>query len=68
MTENQNIPEEPIDLDPSELLGLSQVAKVSGVRGTPDDLARLLSKIGEPPPPAAPLVARLLSKIGEGSV
>ena len=28
--------------------------------------SRLLSKIGEPPPPTGPGMARLLSKIGEG--
>jgi hypothetical protein len=46
MQEDQFIAEEPIDLDPSELLGLSQVAKVSGVLAMPDALGRLLSKIG----------------------
>ncbi len=53
-----------IDLDPRELLGLSQVAKVSD-KSAPD--SRLLSKVGAegpPPPPVAPLISRLLSKIG----
>jgi hypothetical protein len=52
MNEGRIIAEEPIDLDPSELLGLSQVAKVSGVLGKPDTLGRLLSKVGENGPPA----------------
>ena len=61
--------EDRIELDPSELLGLSQVAKVSGVPGKPA-LGRVLNKIGEfPPLPGAPmslsLHSRLLSKIGE---
>ena len=46
-----------IDLDPSELLGLSQVAKVSGKR---EAVGRLLSKVGAegpPPPPVSPLMA-----------
>ena len=42
-----------IDLDPNELLGLSQVAKVSGKRAAD---GRLLSKVGleGPPPPSDP--------------
>ena len=53
-----------IDLDPRELLGLSQVAKVSD---KPAADGRLLSKVGEgPPPPVSPRISRLLSKIGEG--
>ena len=43
--ENKIIADEPIELDPSELLGLSQVAKVSGVPGKPV-LGRVLNKIG----------------------
>ena len=46
MKEDRTITTEPIELDPSELLGFSQVAKVSGVQGEPGDLGRLLSKIG----------------------
>ena len=44
--ENKIIADEPIELDPSELLGLSQVAKVSGVPGEPV-LGRVLNKIAE---------------------
>ena len=46
---------EPIDLDPNELLGLSQVAKVSRIPDKPDVLSRVLSKIGleGPPPPGS---------------
>ena len=67
--ENKIIADEPIELDPSELLGLSQVAKVSGVPGEPV-LGRVLNKIGpEGPRPVDPmrlsLHSRLLSKIGE---
>jgi hypothetical protein len=52
-----------IDLDPNELLGLSQVAKVSGKQAA---TGRLLSKVGEGPRPAPPSgLAKLLSKIGE---
>ena len=56
--------EPAIDLDPRELLGLSQVAKVSG---KPEAVGRLLCKVGTEgsPPPTIPLVARLLSKIGD---
>ena len=51
-----------IDLDPRELLGLSQVAKVSGKQ---EDAGRLLSKVGtEGPPPPSGIISRLLSKIG----
>ena len=60
MTKEQFIASEAIELDPGELLGLRQVAKVSGMRGKPDDLARLLSKVGaneeviiNPPPTGA---------------
>ena len=51
-----------IELDPRELLGLSQVAKVSGKQ---EDVSRLLSKVGEGPGQPTTL-GRLLSKIGEG--
>ena len=51
-----------IDLDPSELLGLSHVAKVSTAATGPE--ARLPSKISETPPTFP--TARLLSKIGVG--
>ena len=47
-----------IDLDPNELLGLSQVAKVSG---KPAADGRLLSKVGPEGPSG---LAKLLSKIG----
>jgi hypothetical protein len=62
--------DEPIDLDPNELLGLSQIAKVSEGLGKPGGLGRVLSKIGPevPPPPDSarrPLHSRLLSKVGE---
>jgi hypothetical protein len=53
-----------IELDPSELLGLSQVAKVSGEQ---EAVGHLLSKVGPegpPPPSGSPLISRLLSKIG----
>ena len=53
-----------IDLDPRELLGLSQVVKVSCKQ---EDVSRVLSKVGfeGPPPPAEfPMISRLLSKIG----
>ena len=53
-----------IDLDPNELLGLSQVVKVSGKR---EAVGRVLSKVGfegPPPPSGFPLISRLLSKIG----
>ena len=55
MTENRTTTGEPIDLDPNELLGLSQVAKVSRIPDEPDVLSRLLSKIGfeGPPPPGS---------------
>src|SRR5262245_41772630 len=57
--------DQPIDLDSSELLGFSQVAKVSGTQGKSDDLGRLLSKIGPGGEVSgAPAVSRLLSKIG----
>jgi len=52
-----------IELDPNELLGLSQVAKVSD---KPSVDGRLLSKVGEGPPAAPFGLAKLLSKIGEG--
>ena len=69
--ENKIIADEPIELDPSELLGLSQIAKVSGVPGEPV-LGRVLNKIGpEGPGPVDPmrlsLHSRLLSKIGENA-
>ncbi len=57
-----------IDLDSNELLGLSQVAKVSGKQ---EDVGRVLSKVGpEGPPPVKPSgLAKLLSKIGgEGPI
>ena len=51
-----------IDLDPRELLGLSQVAKVSN---KPAADGRLLSKVGEGPGPVQPSrISQLLSKIG----
>ena len=62
MKEDRIIADEPIDLDSSELLGFSQVARVSGAQGKSDDLGRLLSKIGGENPS---VVSRLLSKIGE---
>lgn len=70
MTENWTIADEPIDLDPNELLGLSQIAKVSEGLGKPGALGQVLSKIGPegPPPPSSarqPLHSRLLSKVGE---
>ena len=76
MKEDRIIADEPIDLDSSELLGFSQVAKVSGAQGKPDDLGRLLSKIGalasssgdSPATRKWGHLARLLSKIGDGEV
>jgi len=62
---------ERIDLDPNMLLGLSQVAKVSSTPAAPDELGRVLSKIGENVGNGAgggspsTSIARLLSKIGE---
>ena len=55
MTESRTTTSEPIDLDPYELLGLSQVAKVSRIADKPDVLSRVLSKIGfeGPPPPGS---------------
>jgi hypothetical protein len=51
-----------IELDPNELLGLSQVAKVSNKTAAD---GRLLSKVGEGPGPVQPSrLAKLLSKIG----
>jgi len=44
MKENGIRTEPHIDLDPRELLGLSQVAKVSGKQ---EDVGRVLSKVGE---------------------
>ena len=42
---------QPITLDQSELLGLSQIAKISPetAKSGPAELSRLLSKIGENP-------------------
>ena len=55
-----------IELDPRELLGLSQVAKVSGKQ---EAVGRLLSKVGEGPGTPPSRIARVLSKIGgEGPV
>ena len=55
-----------IELDPRELLGLSQVTKVSGKQ---EAVSRLLSKVGEGPSGTQPSkLGRLLSKIGEGPV
>jgi hypothetical protein len=51
-----------IELDPRELLGLSQVAKVSNKTAAD---GHLLSKVGEGPGPVQPSrISRLLSKIG----
>lgn len=62
MEENGIRPELPIDLDPRELLGLSQVAKVSGKQ---EDVGRMLSRVGEGPSGApSKRLAKLLSKIG----
>ena len=58
---------ERIDLDPNELLGLSQVAKIAGEKGDRWVDARLLSKIGEGPLPSD-RPARLLRKIGESPI
>ena len=52
----------PIELDPRELLGLSQVAKVSGKQ---ENVGRVLSKVGEGPTGNPSRLAKLLSKIGE---
>jgi|SRR5690242_1850946 hypothetical protein len=70
MIRNRVVSDEPIDLDPNELLGLSQIAKVSGGVGKTGGLGQVLSKIGpEGPPPTdparRPLHSRLLSKVGE---
>ena len=54
-----------IELDPEELLGLSQVVKVAGQQ---EAVGRLLSKVGfEGPPPrsGSRLISRLPSKIGQ---
>ena len=54
MTGSRTVTGEPIDLDPNELLGLSQVAKVSRIADKPEVLSRVLSKIGlEGPPPGS---------------
>ena len=52
MKDDRNIDREPITLDQSELLGLSQIAKISPetAKSGPAELSRLLSKIGEVPP------------------
>ena len=70
MNRDRVVSDEPIDLDPNELLGLSQIAKVSEGLGKPGALGQVLSKIGpEGPPlpdlPRRPLHSRLLSKIGD---
>jgi len=56
-----------IELNPNELLGLSQVVKVSGKQ---EDAGRLLSKVGgEGAQGTQPSrLSRLLSKIGEGPI
>ena len=41
----------PIDVDPSQLLGLCQVIKVAGQQADESMNARLLSKIGGEDPP-----------------
>ena len=62
----------PINLDPNELLGLCQVLKVSGEQADASQNSRLLSKVGsgggggEVPQPTAN--AKLLSKISGGEV
>ena len=62
MKENGIRPEPLIHLDPRELLGLSQVAKVSGKQ---EDVGRVLSKVGEGVQGTRPSrLAKLLSKIG----
>jgi hypothetical protein len=61
MTEDRTITGEPIEFDPNELLGLSQVAKVSRIQDKPDVLGRVLSKIGlEGPSPGS--VTRSISQ------
>ena len=61
--------DKPFELDPDKLLGLSQVAKVSTSPAAPDELGRVLSKIGEDAGGGggspSTSIARLLSKIGE---
>lgn len=56
-----------IKLDARELLGLSQVAKVSEKATDSKSLGRVLCKIGDEVSPinAPSVFARLLSKIGE---
>jgi len=60
MDDNQSV-----KLDASELLGLSQVAKVSEDAADSEALGRVLSKIGDEAGATAPRLAKLLSKIGE---
>jgi len=53
---------EGIKLDARELLGLSQVAKISGDTVGAKSLGRVLSKIGDegtPPPPTTPRLAKI---------
>jgi len=52
-------------LNASELLGLSQVAKVSEDAADSEALGRVLGKTGGEAGNAAPRLAKLLSKIGE---
>ena len=59
-------PKPIIELDPRELLGFSQMAKVSAEAKAS---SKLLSKVGEGPSRIPPTrLGRLLSKIGKGPV
>lgn len=51
MSRDRVVSDEPIDLDPNELLGLSQIAKVSEGLGKPGALGQVLSKVGTEGPP-----------------
>jgi hypothetical protein len=68
MKKDRIVTGEPVELDPSELLGFSQVAKVSGGQGKPAELGRLLSKIGLEGETSGGPLGRLLSKIGDGEL
>jgi hypothetical protein len=61
--------DKPVELDVNQLLGLSQVARVTkGEELKFEQNSRLLSKVGlgeDPPSPSLHSTARLLSKAGE---
>jgi hypothetical protein len=61
---NQKRPtDSPIELDATQLLGLSQVTRVTAVPASIDELGRTMSKVGGIED-TAPRACRLLSKVG----